>query len=144
MRFSDLSTTLSALVILASCFVSGCARDISRDQFAQKIGQPGDIQFFGDRAVYMGDQDGYRYVHVRDLFDFWGFMGECDYKVAESEWPMKHPMPLTCDATRWQNVEWMNGDAPAGVPQSAFLRMTPAFPLGAPKTQPTTMPTTTP
>jgi hypothetical protein len=110
---------------------------------ADTVGKPADVHFFGDHAVYMGDKDGYRYVHVRDIFEFWGFLGECDYLIPENDWPMKHPMPLTTDATLWQDVTWLNGDGPKDIPQDAFLHITPAFPLGAPATQPALMPTPT-
>src|ERR1700689_4660450 len=140
MRSISASMALFTFAIVACFLAAGCTQDLSRDQLAQKVGQPSDIHFFGDEAVYMGDQDGYRHVHVRELFGGWNFLGECDYKVPASEWPMEHPMPLTEDASKWQNVSWMNGDAPAGVAQNVFLEITPPFPLGAPKTQPATKP----
>ena len=115
--------------------------DTSRQALADRVGQPHDVTFFGDQAVYMGDKDGYRYVHVRNLFGIAQYFGECDYKVPESQWPMQNPMPLTEDASKWQNVSWLNGDAPAGVAQNAFLQITPSFPLGTPQTKPSTAPT---
>ncbi|HWE02385.1 MAG TPA: hypothetical protein VG326_08225 [Tepidisphaeraceae bacterium] len=123
---------------------AGCTQSISADQLAQKVDKPADVQFFGDRAVYMGDKDGYRYVHVRDLFDKWTWLGECTYKIPDSEWPMQHPMPLTNDAEQWKDVEWLNGDAPPDVAQVSDLYITPAFPEGAPKTQPVTLPSMPP
>ena len=99
---------------------------------ADTVDKPAEVKFFGDQAVYMGDRDDYRYVHVRDMFDYWGFLGEPVMRIAKSDWPMEHPMPLTMDASRWVDVSWMNGDAPPGVMRNAFLHITPAFPLGAP------------
>lgn len=124
------------IAMLATSLLTGCAQDLSRDQLAQTIGQPHDFPVFGNHAVYMGDEGGYRYVHVRDINGFWNFVGECDFKVPASQWPMEHPMPLTDDAAQWRNVEWMNGDAPQGIGQNAFLSITPASPLGVPAMQP--------
>jgi len=132
----------TASTILLSLLAIGCTQEISRDQLAAKVGRPCDVQFFGDHAMYMGDADGYRYVHVHDLFSCLTFLGEREYKIPESQWPMQHPMPLTDNANFWQDVQWMNGDAPPGIPQSVFLTMTPTFPLGAPKTQPSEVPPT--
>ncbi|HET6246463.1 MAG TPA: hypothetical protein VFE47_02100 [Tepidisphaeraceae bacterium] len=119
------------------------ACEMSRKDLADTVGKPADINFFGDQAEYMGDHDGNRYVHVRDMSDFWGFLGECVYTVPAKDWPMAHPMPLTVDATQWQDVTWMGGDGPQGVGQNGFLHITPSFPLGAPKTRPSSYPTPT-
>ena len=119
------------------------AMESSRKDLADTVGKPIDIHFFGDQAVYMGDHGGYRYVHLRDMSDFWGFPGECDFRVAQEQWPMEHPMPLTADATKWVDVTWMDSDAPEGVAQNPALHITPTFPLGAPKTQPAMIPTKT-
>ncbi|HZK82599.1 MAG TPA: hypothetical protein VFC46_16060 [Humisphaera sp.] len=137
-----LSTTLPVLAALL--LAAGCTQNLSTDGLADKVGKPADVHFFGDRAVYMGDQDGYRYVHVRDLFDEWTWLGECTYKIPESDWPMEHPMKLTCNAAKWKDVEWLNGDAPPRIRQNVDLYVTPSFPVGAPKTQPTTMSVMTP
>jgi hypothetical protein len=142
MRSFPASIALCTFAILASCFAAGCAEDISAKQLAQKVGQPADVPFFGDQAMYMGDSDGYRYVHLRDLFDDHNMIGERDYRVPASQWPMKHPMPLTEDASKWQNVTWMNGDGLPGVEQHPFLHITTTYPLGAPQTQPATAPAT--
>lgn len=142
MRFASLRVVLLCVTGLA-LFSAGCAQEISSDQLASKIGRPHDVNFFGDQAVYMGDRDGYRYVHLRDMFDFWGFLGECDYKVRESQWPMKNPMRLTGNASKWRDVTWLDGNAPEGVPQNVFLTISPSYPEGTPKTQPASMPSTT-
>ena len=143
MRFHCLfGSALISSSLLA--FTGGCTQEISRQQLVDKIGDPHDVAFFGDRAIYKGDKDGYRYVHVRNMFDFWGFLGECDYKIRESEWPMEHPMQLTSKATHWQDVTWMDTDAPAGVRQNELLYLSPSFPIGAPSTQASNSDQTTP
>jgi hypothetical protein len=72
---------------------------------------------------------------------FWGFLGECDYAIPESQWPMEHPMPFTEDATKWRDVTWLDGgDAPVSVAQNPFLFTTPSFPVGAPATKPAMVP----
>lgn len=126
-------TALGCIAALAGLSIfSGCTPEISHQQLADKVGKPDDVQFFANRALYLGDKDGYRYVHVRDLFSCGTFLGEGTYKVPQSQWPMSHPMPLTSNAQLWQDVQWMGGEAPQDVPQSGFLALTPSFPEGAP------------
>jgi hypothetical protein len=143
MKAKLISIAGAGLSCLLVFMAAGCAQNLSADDLARKVGQPSDVPFFGDKAVYMGDKDGYRYVHVRDLFDDWTWLGECTYMVPASDWPMANPMPLTCNASKWRDVEWLNGDGPPKVAQNAFLTIAPTFPVGAPATQPSTMSATT-
>jgi len=80
----------------------------------------------------MGDCDGYRYLHVRSIHSY---LGDRDFKVADAQWPMTHPMKYSENPLHWRDVTWMNGDAD-GFPQNAFLYLTPTFPEGAPATRP--------
>lgn len=127
-------------LVVAAAMTFGCTQDASRQAIVEKVGQPTDVKFFGDQVLYMGDYEGYRYVHVRDMFDTYKNYGECTYRIPQSQWPMTHPMPLTEDPAYWQQVTWMNGDAPPGVSQNIFMNLTPTFPLGAPPASQPTQP----
>ncbi len=120
----------------------GGAKEISPQDLVQKMGNPNDVQFFGDRLVYMGDKNGYRYVHLRDMYRSDTFLGEHDYKVREADWPMEHPMRLMRDAHKWQDVSWMNGDTLPGALEDWNLYASPSYPMGTPATQPTSYPAT--
>jgi len=122
------------LIPLRNC----CAEETSAPDVAAKIAKPADFDFFASQAVYIGDKRDYRYVHVREITSPWGFLGERDYKIPASSDAMRHPMPLTNDASRWENVAWLDADGLPGVTQDPSLHMQPTFPIGAPKanTQP--------
>lgn len=107
----------------------------SPGEVADKVDHPADSHFFADRALYMGDKDGYRYVHVRDMFGCLTFLGEQTYAIKADQWPVEHPMAFTEDATRWQDVRWMASSGLPGVQPTVLLSATPTFPLGAPPDQ---------
>ena len=110
----------------------GCATETSPQRVARKVGQPQQDPFFGNQVLYMGDRDGYRYVHVRSLHSY---LGDRDYKVPAENWNMQHPMRYSTNPLNWRDVTWMNGDA-IDFQQNAFLNASPSFPEGAPATQP--------
>ncbi|MDB5333555.1 MAG: hypothetical protein JWP03_4706 [Phycisphaerales bacterium] len=142
MRFRLLPATFLPLAALL-VFGAGCAQTISREQLAAKVEKAGG-QAYSDQFLYVGDSDGYHYVHRRSVYSFgaalpvWA-VGDADYKVANSDWEVAHTFPLTDNPRRWRNVMWMDDDT-RGIPQSPFMYATPSFPEGAPATRPTSFP----
>lgn len=142
MRFVTLPATYLSLAALLA-LGAGCAQTISREQLASKVEKAG-IHPFSAQFLYVGDDDGYHYVHRRNIYSFgsslpvWA-VGDCDYKIPASDWEIAHSFPRTDNPRWWRNVTWMNGDT-RGIPQNPFMYATPHFPEGAPATRPTSFP----
>ncbi|HWE93420.1 MAG TPA: hypothetical protein VG269_05545 [Tepidisphaeraceae bacterium] len=142
MRIRLLPATFLPLAALL-VFGAGCAQTISREQLAAKVQKAGG-QAYSDQFLYVGDAEGYHYVHRRSVYSFgaslpvWA-VGDADYKISTSDWEVAHAFPLTDNPRQWRNVMWMDGDT-RGIPQSPFMYATPSFPEGAPATRPTSFP----
>src|ERR1700733_5946279 len=91
-----------AISLFVGSFLAGCAQESSRDHIVSHLTQS-EAQVFPDHAVWMGDADGYHYIHVRNIYCM---LGDKDYKVPVASWDLPDPFPWTDDASQWRNVQW--------------------------------------
>ena len=82
--------------------LAGCVQDGSRQQIADDLAKS-ESQVFPDQAVWMGDEGGYHYIRVRNIYSY---KGDTDYRVPIEQWHMGNPFPLTDNASQWRNVQW--------------------------------------
>src|SRR3954468_8520962 len=99
-----LSMLYSILLPISAIAISGCAQTTTRQSLTDHLLRM-QHHDFPDEAVYMGDCEGYHYFKLRSIYSY---LGDRDYKVADSDWKLPTTFALTDDASRWQSVYWVD------------------------------------
>ena len=94
------------LFAMAAMGLVGCVQDGSRQQVADDLAKS-ESQVFPDQAVWMGDEGGYHYVRVRNIYSY---KGDTDYRIPVEKWTLGNSFPLTDDASKWRNVQWQDSE----------------------------------
>jgi len=84
--------------------LGGCVQDGTRQKVADDLAKS-ESQVFPDQAVWMGDEGGYHYVRVRNIYSY---KGDTDYRIPVENWALGNPFHLTDNASQWRNVQWQD------------------------------------
>ena len=130
------------LLPLSAILLIGCAQQATREQVVDRLIHS-ESQVVPDQAVWMGDDGGYHYIRMRNVYSY---TGDQDYLVPVSQWDLPNPFPLTDNADQWRNVRWEDRQA---LIRSRFgyvllqpLERIDSPSVKAPQSQPTEPPTT--